>query len=98
MADEQTSVGAKTAPNGLPPAEWTRRWTVVKWSLLFTAAINVAGLVWSMLYGKDNTLVTNIVMGLDVYCGGLVAAYCGFATWDDKNYRDSIVNLRKGAK
>jgi hypothetical protein len=95
MSETIGSAGAVTA--ALPPAEWNRRWSVVKGSLFFTAAVVLTGLGWAIYSGKEN-LIETLAVSLLVYAGGLVGAYCGFATWDDKNYRESLVNLRNGAK
>lgn len=86
------------AAKAIPQTEWKRRRRVVFGSLIFCAVAVSACYVYSVVTGKTVAVQEAIVTMSYMLAGSTVAAYCGFATWDDKARNDAIATLmKKGA-
>jgi hypothetical protein len=61
---------------------WTRRWLLIRLSLAW-----IAGLVtWIVVFGPDDRVRETASYALLGLGGVIVTSYCGFATWDDRNF------------
>lgn len=83
------------AAKAVPPTEWKRRRRVVFGTLLFCAAAVIACYTYAVTQGSTNPILETIVTMSYMLAGTTAAAYCGFATWDDKARNDAIATLMK---
>jgi hypothetical protein len=87
MMQQNALIGA------LPATVWKRRWTVLKYSLLFSACEIGAAVGWAIRTGHDSPLLANITIAVIGFATAAVLGYVFGASYDDKNLRDAIVKI-----
>ena len=65
---------------------WSRRWLVVRMVLLWSAFVATYIVVW----GPSDSLRETAFIAISGLAGAVVTGYLGFATYDDRNYRDHL--------
>lgn len=80
----------------IPQSVWTRRRRVVFGTLLFCAAAVAACFGYTVASGTAaNSILDTIITMSYMLAGTTIAAYCGFATWDDKARNDALASILK---
>lgn len=61
---------------------WARRWLLIRLSLIWCALVAT----WTIIWGPDDALRQASIYGIFGLAGSIILGYCGFATWDDRNF------------